>query len=457
MRQHFKINPKRKLSCQNGGMKKHGPLDKCEAVLICLGAGLGAAGAQSVIMSAPQPPYSTVPPGMQQYETNQMQVFTPADTAPAMGEEKQPLKWKFITLHPHVYYNFVSSSGVEAAPGQQNRTVVQQVSPGMLFNLGDYWTLDYTPTLTYYSDSNFHDTLAHSVTLAGGKAYGDWLFNLSQGYASSDAPLVQTGGQTGQETYSTALSAIYQINSRLALSLGANQSLNYVDSSGAVTNAPSASRTWSTMDWLNYEFWPRLNAGAGAGLGYINEVGGTDMIYEQYQGQVNWRATDKISFQLSGGLEDEQFLGSSGAGDLVTPIFNAAIQYQPFDQTRLTLSASRSVSSSYYYVNQVSETTQVAAGLNQRLLGELYLDVGGGYARAKYVSSVPLAGVARADDYYTFNTSLTCPILKYGTLSVFYNYSHNASNQSGFLGPLSTSSAYAFSSSQVGFSVSLRY
>jgi len=47
------------------------------------------------------------------------------------------------------------------------------------------------------------------------------------------------------------------------------------------------------------------------------------------------------------GVEDQQYL-SGGAGDLVTPIFGATIQYQPFEQTKLSLSANRTVGTSYF-------------------------------------------------------------------------------------------------------------
>ena len=66
-------------------------------------------------------------------------------------------------------------------------------------------------------------------------------------------------------------------------------------------------------------------------------------------------------------------------GNLITPIFSGTIQYQPFKQTQLTLSASRSVSPSYYQ-SQYTETTSVSAGLSQRLLHQFNLALGGGYS-----------------------------------------------------------------------------
>ena len=219
------------------------------------------------------------------------------------------------------------------------------------------------------------------------------------------------------------------------------------------------------MNWFNYQFWPRLNAGLGAGFGYTIQDGSPDSINEQYQARVNWRATDKISFQLSGGLENQQYL-SGGASALVTPIFGVTIQYQPFDQTRFSVSASRTVSPASFQ-NQTTESTGISADLNQRLLGRLYLDLSGGYGRAKYLSLASLAnqigyGTGRSDDSYSFNARLTCPLLKRATVSVFYQYSENSSSQTGYLQyyqtniPLSQS-AFAYTSTQIGFEIGYRF
>jgi hypothetical protein len=417
---------------------------RCGAALLCFFMPICPVLAQGVLTSPPQTP--ATPPAVQEYRNNNpMDVFALAEIIPSLL-----LQWGPVALHPHLDYQFLYGNGIQSSPGQQQNTIVQQVSPGVLFNLGDHWTLDYTPTLSFYSSSSFQDTLDHSVQLGWGAAYGDWFFSGSQSYASSSEPLVETAAQTDQENYSTALNASYQFNDKISLDMGLNQNFNYVGNGGSPTNSPqnlANSRSWSTMDWLNYEFWPRLNAGLGAGVGYTIQDGSPDSLYEQYQGRVNWRAADKVSFQLSGGLQDQQYL-SGGAGDLVTPTFGATIQYQPFEQTRLSLSASRSLSASYFE-NQVTEDTQITADLNQRLLRKLQLDVGGSYGTSKYVASVvgSSAPPDRNDTSYSFNARLTRSLLKRGTVSIFYQYSDNSSSQSGF----------AYTSSQVGIEIGYRY
>ena len=98
-----------------------------------------------------------------------------------------------------------------------------------------------------------------------------------------------------------------------------------------------------------------------------------------------WRATDKISFQLHGGVEDREFF-RAGADDLINPIFGALVQYQPFETTKLSLGAERVVAVSYFQ-GQVTETTGVTGNLTQRLLKRFYLSLGGVYQTVRYVPS----------------------------------------------------------------------
>jgi hypothetical protein len=440
-------------------------LRRCAAAILCLSLPILPAVAQSVLSSPPQTP--ATPTAVQdQQNSNPMQVFAPLQELLAVPLS---LQWGPFAAHPHVDYQFSYGNGIQSSPGRQQDTIVQQLSPGVLFNLGDHWTLDYTPTLSFYSSSNLQDTVDHSVQLGWGTAYRDWFFTGSQGFHSSSDPNIETAAQTSSQNYSTAFSAAYQFNDKMSLDAGLSQNFNYVGNGTSSTNyylqGLADSKAWSTMDWLNYQFWPRLNAGVGAGFGYTIQQNSPDAVNEQYQARVNWRATDKISFQLSGGLEDQQYL-SGGASDLLTPIFSATVQYQPFDQTRFSLSASRTVSPASFQ-NQTTEGTGVTADLNQRLLGRLNLDLSGGYGSTKYLSSTSSSGqigygADRTDDSYTFGARLSCSLLKRGSVSVFYQYSENSSSQTGyyqyyqFSGSL-PASAYSYTSTQVGFSIGWRY
>ena len=394
-----------------------------------------AARAQQVIIPAPS--YPVTPPAVQEsQEDNEMIVF---GNVPSSVQETQPFQFGIFNLRPHPFYRFLYANGILSSTNQAENTVINQFSPGFLLEIGRHWTLDYTPTWTFYSNSRFHDSLDHAVTLTGGTSYEDWTLGLSQGFTLSSDPLVETATQTSQETYTTAINASYQFNSKMSTDLGLSQNIISADQF-------NSSREWSTLDWLNYQFWPRLDAGAGVGLGYVNVQYGSDMLYEQLQCRVNWRATDKISFQINAGGEDRQFLG--GAGDLLNPVFGATIQYQPFEVTKISISADRAVSASYF-TNSTTENIDFTGDLNQRLLGKLYLDLQGGYHTAKYVASASAASPVnnREDDYYTFGVQLSYAFAQRGTIAAFYQASSDSSTLAG----------YSYSSSQVGCQISYQF
>ena len=393
-----------------------------------------SAGAQQVIV--PPPTVSVTPPAVTEAPPDPMQVFSPENPISSFPEELQPLQLGPVSLRPHVFYQFLYGTGIQSSPGQGHDTIIQSFAPGILLVLTPRWTLDYTPTFNFYSDKSFQNNVGQSATLTGGASYENWTFGLSQNYTYSSSPQAQTGTQTGQSSYSTALSASCPLNSKMSVDLGLNQDFLF-------PTGFQSSETWSTLDWLNYEFWPRLTAGVGAGGGYVSAS--PDEVFEQAQGRVGWRATDKISFQVSGGAEFTQVTDDS-SNPLVNPILGAAIQYQPFDQTKLSLGANRVVSPSYFD-NQIAVVTSVNGDLRQRLLGKLFLDVSAGYNWNNYTSLAGNTAAQANADYYSVNVQLSTTFLKRGTFAVFYNYSDNSTAQAGL----------SYVSSQVGFNVGYRY
>jgi hypothetical protein len=392
--------------------------------------------AKSQQVVAPPPSISVTPPAAQEAVTDEWQVFPPENPLSTFLDEGHLLQWGPVTLRPHVSYQFAYGTGILSGNNKANDTIIQSLAPGMLFVLGPHWTLDYTPNLTFYSNNNFRDTVGQSVTLTGYTTYETWVFGLSQNFSYTSFPEVQTGTQTSQDTYTTAITASCPLNSKLSVDLGIDQNLIYPTDF-------TRSLEWSTLDWLNYEFWPRLTVGVGAGAGYYDST--PDAVFEQVQGRVNWRATDKTSFQLSGGAQFTQFTDSGGVS-LISPIFGGSIQYLPFKHTQISLNGSETVNNSYF-ANQFTVTSTLGANLNQRLLEKLYLNVGGNYNWYNYVAPVNGVAANSSQQYYTVRVDLSTTLFKRVTASLFYSYSDNITSQTGL----------AFSSSQVGFNLGFRY
>ena len=400
-----------------------------------IGLGRFAEAQQQVIQPQTPPVESTAQLTM----TNDFQVFAPQPSASTPGPY-EPFRWDQFVARPHADYQFIDAYGLLAAPGDHENTTIQEISPGILLNLGPHWALDYTALIGLYSNNHFGTEFDNSITLTGQTTYNDWVFGFVQSIVLSDSPLIETGGQTSQQNYTTTVTAHHENSQYISEDLEVAQ--NILEVAGGFENQ----RGWSTMDWLNYQPQSRFNIGIGPGLGYNNADFGPDSVYEQGQARMNWRATDKLSFQLSGGVEETEFLGGQSAGDVFSPIYGGIIQYQPFSETQISFSANRSISPSYF-VGEYAEETSVGASFSQRFLGQIYFNAYGSYNNLQYIASATDVLADRTDKFYSLSLRLSHSFLQRGNVAIFYQYS---SDNSTFPG-------YSFSSHQYGVEVSYAF
>ena len=415
-------------------------------VLLTAGAlaALRVSGAQSVLMGPP--PSDTQPVAVKEdAANNEMNVFLPSYDV-RDNSLPQPLKFGPVVVRPHPYYHFLYTTGLQSSTNSTQRSIIQEISPGVAIDFGRHWTLDYTPTFRFYSNHAFRDSVDHAATLAGGTRYEDWTFNLSQSYAQTDSTLAETATQTKQQTFDTELGGSRILNDKMYVDFGVSQVFNAV-------SGQQDSRTWSTMEWLNYQFNKRLNAGIGLGGGYVmveSEVpgpGNPDQAFEQMQARVQWRATDKLSLSVNGGFEEREIL-ADGYNNELNPTFGASIQYAPFKQTQISLSAGRTVASSDFSIlAQSTETTTVGINISQRLLEKYFINAGASFTQTEYTVAFGPISNLRTDDIYNFNVRVGRSFLKRGNVALTYQYSDNKSNQAGF----------SYISNQVGFEVGFTY
>lgn len=391
----------------------------------------------------PSPP-TAPPPASYGTGTSQLSPFGSAFSESPLALSSL-FRWGPVHLRPRVTYRYSISDGLQAEAGQESKTEIHEIIPVFHFQLGDLWSLTYTPAFRFYSDSAFEDSLDHSLLLAGATVYESWSLGFSQGYSFSSTPLVETGAQTKQETFSTSLSASYQLNSKVSFDLGLNQNLRFIKESGAASSTGTVgdSREWSTTDWVNYQLFPKLRVGAGVGFGYSDNESATT--YEQINGRIDWKVAQKLNLGLTAGFEQRQFLDSDQP-DLFNPIFSASIAYQIFEPTSLSLTASRSVNTSYYE-NLVTENTSVNVGLSQRLFGRFNLGLSAGIGSSDYKGAASGVNPTRQDDTSHYSASLSTSFWKRATASVFYSVSENSSGQSDV----------DYSSKQIGGEVSYQF
>jgi hypothetical protein len=371
--------------------------------------------------------------------TNDFQVF-PVRPVPSAPMPYEPFRWDQFVIRPHVDYQLIAARGILAAPSNHVDTIIQNISPGVLINLGPHWSFDYTATIGLYSNTNFGTEVDHSITLTGLTAYRDWIFEFLQAVTLSKSPQIETAGQTDEDNYNTAITGHHENSEYISEDVAVYQ--NIQETGGGYENM----RSWSTLDWLNYQPQSHFNIGIGPGLGYDNADFGPDSVYEQAEARANWRATEKLSFQISGGIEETEFLGGEGASDLFSPIYGGTIQYLPFAETQISLFFNRNVSPSIF-VGEYSEDTSIGCSFGQRLLGQIFLNLSGSYNNQQYIASASDIAAARTDKFYALSVRLSHSFLQRGQASIFYQYGSDNSTAAG----------YSFSSNQYGVEVSYSF
>jgi hypothetical protein len=332
-----------------------------------------------------------------------------------------PLQWGPFRVIPAANYRFSYSTGLPyGGVGSANETTVQHTLSPSLTLESKHLTLNYSPSLNYYSKGRNEDSLNHSASIHSVFGYGDWAFSISHGYSVASQVLVESARQTDTESHSTTLGATHRLSEKTSIQLTASQGINE-------TSSFNSSKNWSTMNWVDYQITDITRLGVGVGGGYTDVDQGSDMTFQQIQGRVSWAPRPRISAGLSGGIEIRQFLAQQGADGQVNPIMGASATYRPFDYTSLTLSANRGVSSSIFS-DQITETTSFALDLGQRLIERLQLGLSGGLRYSDFQSSSQLLIVSRSDEVHFFSASLRTRFLKRATASIGYSLSSNKSN-----------------------------
>ena len=408
--------------------------------ILCCGLLLVAVQVEATPVLMIPPDVSVKPQSQLDNETNNdMAVFIPEadnrdDSLP------QPFKAGPVVFRPHLNYQYSYAHGLLFAPSNAANSSINTIALCVVADLGRHWTLDYTPTVQVYSDKQLRNNVGHAVSLVGNVSYEDWVFGLVQTYVKSDATIVETASQTKQEVFGTSLTASHQLNEKFSTDLSLSQQIT--DVSGG-----QSTRSWSVQDWLNYKVAQRVFFGIGGTVGYVNVDIGPDQVSEELQARIQWRVTDKISFNVRGGLNYQQILDEAYS-DPLSPVFGVDVQYAPFEQTRIFLSADRSVSSSQYYIlGNTTEGTTVGLTLTQRLFEKYHFSTSLNYAHTDYTLTLVSISDVRSDDTYSFSASLNRTIFKRGSVGVSYQYGKNVSNRSGF----------GYMSNQIGLQASFAY
>lgn len=367
--------------------------------------------------------------------------------ASALPSSMPFLKWGPVSVRPHLLYRILECDGLlNATQLEDSSSLVQTVAPGVLLEVGQNWTVDYTHSRTFYSSRFFHDEVKREGNITGAYVYGHWLFAVAGGYASDSTTLVETARQTPQDSYSTEVTAAYQLGPRIRLSTTAGMSWRDVRESIDNPEWTTADwKSWTATEFVRYLVSPRLDIGVGVTFGYDNIDPGADMSHYQPHAQLVWKATEKITLSLRGGFEERTIKGLESES-MTNPIYHTSLSYTPFTTTTISVAATRGFSASYF-ANRAIRTMGWSATVEQRLLKRLYLHLDYTTSRTRYSITGVGPHLGRDDDVRSVGARLSSRFVENGTLSLIYQQGRNTSSASG----------YSFDGHQIGAEFTYRF
>src|SRR4029077_3611044 len=310
------------------------------------------------------------------------------------------------------------------------------IEPGIHLGFGDsaggfnYLTFDYIASVYFFADHSERDTVEHLIRLAAQHDFGHLVLGLSQDVRILDGTNLNNlsnttgvqantdvGAPSQENTYTTTVNATYDLTGKLFLSGQINYAMYDYETL-------ISSRQTSANLFINYVYSPKLVIGLGATGGVNSSDGPTsNETFEQMNVRANYIVSGKISLSLSGGVEFRQF----GSGNSISPVYEIAGTYRPFENTAITIAGSRRTVSSASLAGQDYSETTISLRFSQRLFNRINLGLGIGYTNSEYLSATTGASTVRSDDYIYIEPSVDVDITRYWSIGVYYLYRQDSS------------------------------
>ena len=338
------------------------------------------------------------------------------------------------------------------------------IDPHLVFGFGDvvgksetFLRVEYTPSIQLYADHTDLDAFQQVARLEAQHQISrltltlDALFeHLDSTYITvfnagtpADQVNVDVANRTRLDLFSGSVGASYDFSGKTFLSAGASFSASEYDNL-------ISSESFSGNVFLNYRYSSKLTVGLGGGAGRTAiEEPDPDETFEQAGLRIIYQASGKLSFTADAGVEFRQVDSGplNDSDSFATPVFDANAVYQPFDGTKITLTASRRTLNSAVLAGQDYDATSLSFDVRQRLLRRVTLGFMFSYQNLDYFATTAVSPVERSDDYYSIGPSLDVAITRFWSAGAFYNHRQNSSSLDNF----------SFDSNQVGFRTSVSF
>jgi hypothetical protein len=372
-----------------------------------------------------------------------------ATQGPPVGPVLPPTPFSFgnLVLRPHLVYSYMDEHGMLFSPGNNRSSIVQNLAPGLLADWGQNWSANYTPTWIEYSNPVFHNCVDQLADIEGVFNPASFLVQISQTIAVTSDPESETGMQTTERNYNTALTVSKSFTSELAATGSFSQSL-----SSANVLYPD-SRQWSGSGGLRFQWIPQVTFSLNLGAGFFEVVHSTDGYFiSPTLGVAIATWNRKLTLNASAGVKKQTYYQRRAASAVAAPSGHVDATFHPDAATSLELLADTGESFSYL-LDDGTRRTDWGASFNQQLLTHLNLAVTAMRAEVEYQNfgyepGSTSAPVGRSDQINSLTASLgLVNVFKRGSIKAVFEVSRDNSSIP----------VYSYSSREIGIALSYTY
>ncbi|HRP03611.1 MAG TPA: outer membrane beta-barrel protein [Opitutaceae bacterium] len=326
-------------------------------------------------------------------------------------------------FNPSLQYTLSYGDNLAAYNGSDANSAVHQLSPSLYVQAAERVVIRYSPTFIWYSSKELQDRTDHSLSASAGAGVGNTDLNVGASYSRTSLPLVETGRQTLQDSWSVNGGANVALGERTNLDLSAGFG-------GRNTDEFTDMKSVNAFAWLRRRVGSTLTLSGGLGASKDDVDPGADISSRQAKVGAIWDPGPKLTLSLELGVNSSSFEGSED--DHGTPVYSGDVSYKLTELTTFSLGARRGVTSSYY-ANQMSDNESYTLGLSQRLLGHFNFSAGLSWNKSRYIVRDVQAGVReREDEYQSASLALSTMLMQRFSVSLSWNRARNLSNTVGF-------------------------
>ncbi len=278
--------------------------------------------------------------------------------------------------------------------------------------------LSYTPTVSLFAEHDSENSLDHDLLLEAQAKFAYLTLGSKTVYKTMTIAEVDVGTRMRVTTYSETISAGYDYSDRtsFAAKLSATVRENEIGRNHTI---------YITEGSVNYKYSERTSFSLGAKFGLLKVQDSPDQIFEQGLVGANYLVTSKISVSGYAGVEFRQV--QEGGVNSTNPVFDVNLNYQPFDQTTISLNATRYITNSARSQNQNIDYTGISASIQQRLFQRYHAGFSVEYINANYTQAEAGISVSREDNILLLRPSIRMDLTKTASLLLGYSYRQNDS------------------------------